>query len=148
MASYLSFPSIRADANPLTKHLHIALLDRQPPVALPDQLPLHADIRVSTLTPASIALLHSVGAWRSLAPAAAPFVDMQVVLCTGRTVNCCLTGCLCMCVALRPSHTFAAGIATHLYQPVWCCCRSGIPVATGLCGTMPLLWAPTPWALW
>lgn len=66
------------NANPLTKHLHIALLDRQPPVALPDQLPLHADIRVSTLTPASIALLHSVGAWRSLAPAAAPFVDMQV----------------------------------------------------------------------
>ena len=66
--------------NPLTKHLSVALLDKQPPVRMPaiTNLPPHADIRVSTLTPASVALLRSVGAWRTLAPAAAPFCDMQV----------------------------------------------------------------------
>ncbi|PRW60660.1 mitochondrial succinate-fumarate transporter 1 isoform A [Chlorella sorokiniana] len=67
-------------ANPLTKHLSVALLDKQPPVRMPaiTDLPPHADLRVSTLTPASVALLRSVGAWRTLAPAAAPFCDMQV----------------------------------------------------------------------
>lgn len=78
-ASTPCLPSCPA-TNPLTKHLSVALLDKQPPVRMPaiTNLPPHADIRVSTLTPASVALLRSVGAWRTLAPAAAPFCDMQV----------------------------------------------------------------------
>ena len=72
-------PPRPAASNPLTNHLRVALLDRQPPTRMPPvaELPPHADIRVSTLTPASVALLRSVGAWRALAPATAPFVDMQ-----------------------------------------------------------------------
>lgn len=65
-------------SNALTKSLKVVLLDFQPPVNIPRELPPFADIRVSTLTPASVQLLRSVGAWRSLAPAAAPFCDMQV----------------------------------------------------------------------
>jgi hypothetical protein len=66
-----------ADANPLTRRLRLALLDRQPPQEVPSELPPAADLRVSTLTPSSVALLRSVGAWASLAPAAAPFCNMQ-----------------------------------------------------------------------
>ena len=56
----------------------MALLDRQPPPApLPAHLPEVPDIRVSTVTPSSAALLRAVGAWRPLAAASAPFSNMQ-----------------------------------------------------------------------
>jgi hypothetical protein len=56
----------------------VALLDRQPPPApLPAHLPEVPDIRVSTVTPSSAALLRAVGAWRPLAVASAPFSNMQ-----------------------------------------------------------------------
>lgn len=55
----------------------MALLDSQPPAALHSELPPHSDPRVSALSPASIELLRSVGAWRALAPAAAPVCDVQ-----------------------------------------------------------------------
>lgn len=63
----------------------MALLDKQPPSHMPaiTDLPPAADLRVSTLTPASVVLLRSVGAWRTLAPAAAPFCDMQASGCDG-----------------------------------------------------------------
>lgn len=73
--------STHAAANPLTSSLSVVLVDTQPPVALPfmDCLPQIPDgARSSTLTPSSISLLRAVGAWRALAPAAAPFCDMQV----------------------------------------------------------------------
>ena len=66
--------------NPLTAKLRLALLDRQPPQdTLARPLPGVPDLRVSTLTPASLELLARCGAWQHLAgPRSAPFADMQV----------------------------------------------------------------------
>lgn len=71
-------PALLAAANPLTSSLSVVLLDPHPPAALPRELPPIPSSHVAALNPASVALLRSVGAWRALAPAAAPFCDMQV----------------------------------------------------------------------
>jgi ubiquinone biosynthesis monooxygenase Coq6 len=68
-------------ASPRTKHLSVTLVDRAapPPPSLLDAPPAVADARVSALTPASVALLRSVGAWDRVAAARArPFTAMQV----------------------------------------------------------------------
>ncbi|KAI8463332.1 MAG: flavin-dependent monooxygenase [Monoraphidium minutum] len=63
--------------NPLTRDLRIAVLDRQPP-PMTLETPQFPDLRVSTITPASIAALTAAGAWREIAPpASAEFSDMQ-----------------------------------------------------------------------
>ncbi|KAI3429296.1 hypothetical protein D9Q98_005392 [Chlorella vulgaris] len=66
------------NANPLTRQLRILLLDRQPPLALPRQVPEWDDLCVSTLTAPTVDILRELGVWRSLSVAAAPFCDMQV----------------------------------------------------------------------
>ena len=50
----------------------------QAPPAAPEPLPSTPAARVSTLTPASIQLLTSVGAWDYVAARSAPFTSMQV----------------------------------------------------------------------
>ncbi|KAL4447475.1 hypothetical protein ABPG75_004694 [Micractinium tetrahymenae] len=88
--------------NPLTKSLRIALVDTCHPAAVPSELPPHSDPRVSALSPASIELLRTVGAWRALAPAAAPVCDVQVwgsggsghVRCSAASVGSSVVACV------------------------------------------------------
>ena len=67
--------------SPATRHLSVLVTDRAPAPDLATPLPPIPPLRVSTLAPASTALLSRVGAWPSLAPptgAASPFDAMQV----------------------------------------------------------------------
>lgn len=72
----------------------------------------HPDSRVSALNAASVRLLRSMGAWRALAPAGAPFADLQVwaaaggghVRCDAASVGAGEAGgearCTCCCRAI------------------------------------------------
>lgn len=78
--------------NPATRHLRVALADASPSPDPSEPLPAVPGLRVSTLTPASIAALRRAGAWRDgrqnenlddsdfldLATVSEPFHSMQV----------------------------------------------------------------------
>lgn len=117
-------------AEPLTSSLRVVLLDPRPPAAVPRELPPVPDSRVAALNPASVDLLRSVGAWRTLAPAAAPFCDMQV-----------LPGW-----AVGGWRWVPAAACCSPTQAIPRLCRCGTAAAAAAtCAAMPPAWAPTSW---
>lgn len=68
-----------AGSNKATSSLRVLLLDRQSPPEVTTPLPVVPDLRVSTVTSASVQLFKDVGAWEDIAPPrSAAFHHMQV----------------------------------------------------------------------
>lgn len=71
--------STAAGKNPLTEGLRVLVLDRAPLPEVISPLAEAPELRVSTLTPASVRLLRESGAWDDIAPPrSATFKHMQV----------------------------------------------------------------------
>jgi len=69
-----------AGKNPFTEDLKVLLLDRAPLPEVSTPLGEAPELRVSTLTPASVRLFRESGAWDDMAPPrSAPFQHMQVL---------------------------------------------------------------------
>ncbi len=70
---------IAAGRSPLTEGLRVLVLDRAPLPEVSAPLGEAPELRVSTLTPASVRLFSEAGAWDDMAPPrSAPFQHMQV----------------------------------------------------------------------
>lgn len=65
-------------SNPITTGLKVLVLDREGLAEVNSPLPEVPDLRVSTVTPASVQLFRDVGAWEDIEPRSAPFQSMQV----------------------------------------------------------------------
>ena len=65
-------------SHPMTSDLRVVVLDRGAPPDISAPLPAVPELRVSTITPASIQLFRDVGAWEDIEPRSAPFAHMQV----------------------------------------------------------------------
>ncbi len=71
----------RPGSNPNTSGLKVLVMDREGPTEVTSALQEVPDLRVSTITPASVQLFQDVGAWDDIAPPrSAAFQHMQVAL--------------------------------------------------------------------
>ena len=80
-------PPLLATA-PATRRLTVALADAAPAPDVTSPPPAVPPLRVSTLSPASVATLDRARAWPAVAPHATPFADMQVWDAAGASGAC------------------------------------------------------------
>jgi hypothetical protein len=112
-----------------------ACCSQRPPLEL--QLPTYPDLRVSTLTPASIQLLQRVGAWDELLDIAPTFARMQV--CASRCVRCAHSARLRQPAIILTSSSVSRSTLCHMCCAVLCLHLCCILWEEGSC--MGWLWA-------
>ena len=118
----------------MTADLRVVVLDRGAPPDINAPLPSVPELRVSTITPASIQLFRDVGAWEDIEPRSAPFAHMQVKHFVAPA----------FCTAAMRMEAMVSVLSFPMSND--CATRSGMREAMGMCATAPRLWACSTWA--